>query len=311
MRKLPETHGSWLSVLAVEKRVALEGILGVQLGDVLGCGHFGCVLDSDSPWAVKLTTDPVEVEMWVQLQNAIAKKGSGQWGLTRVKEIVRLKPNLHGKRVWAVMREKVEPLLAAETGTISERTRVEIGLPPPQYEDYEEWKSSLIYRKDHDEYLGDRLEHTYGMNPTDVAATLTMVGNLRRFNHALLEYDSVLYDTRDARASYKWATEKGDDRKNVAGWVKCRIQTIFGWTISTPSAHPFESIYHTLFDLAYYEVYLGDLALENIGWRVAEKIESSKMPAGLVIFDPRLHTGESSGKKLELPERLVQNRGRR
>jgi hypothetical protein len=98
----------------LSRRERIEEALDLPLGQPLGCGHFGCVFDSTAPWVVKLTRDPTEGAIWQKLRLWAMETSYGTDGIARVKDIVRLRPDLKfGRREWpihAIVREAALPL---------------------------------------------------------------------------------------------------------------------------------------------------------------------------------------------------------
>jgi hypothetical protein len=301
-----EKHGE-LAAFVDAKREQLQAILQLELLDYLGCGYFGCAVDTPEPWVVKFTTDEAEVDMWVDIIAVAAKKRAVWWGIANVKEIVRLKPNVAGQKVWAIVREKVEPLIDDQRH-MSERTRIMLGLPV--FRDYG-WDDRYLHSSSNDKALRKILTEDYEVPMSEQLAIFEKLLAMQQFNKAIYEYERAVRDGLDSFSAYQWTTEKGSGNQNYAGWLKCKLSSAFAFTHGHTALDVFEGIYHALFDLAYYEVYLGDLNFSNIGWRLPPEGGRRKVEHGLVIYDPRLHTGVASGSARELPERLVQNRGRR
>lgn len=103
----------WVEAL-MTKRHAIAGALGVPLGEMLGCGHWGCVFESVSPWVVKFSIDPTEGPIWSKIGGILADEAYGADGFVELKSITRLTPDLRvggkNRKVWAIVREAVEPV---------------------------------------------------------------------------------------------------------------------------------------------------------------------------------------------------------
>lgn len=109
----------WVEAL-LTKRAALEKVLGVPLGEMLGCGHFGCVFDSTPPWVVKFSIDPTEGPIWSKIVGLMKGEQYGEGGFPEIKSITRILPDIpyggRKKKVWAIVREAVEPVYKSDGG---------------------------------------------------------------------------------------------------------------------------------------------------------------------------------------------------
>jgi hypothetical protein len=117
------------------RRAKIASVLGVgRLRRKLGCGHWGCVYAVDAPWVVKITADPTEAPIWNQLDRLQAQHAEVFGGVARVRDVVRLLPDLpYGSaalRVHAIVREAAEPFLCG--GQASPTT--ETALAPEEYQ---------------------------------------------------------------------------------------------------------------------------------------------------------------------------------
>lgn len=129
---------SWVAAL-VESKDALGRAIKSPLKDMLGCGHWGCVFDSTGPWVVKLTIDPNEAPIWERILRLLDEEGYGQGGLVRVKGLYRLEPGVtyggRSKRVYAVVREAVDPVFISVSGSkaeLSASTKRKLGVAVAQ-----------------------------------------------------------------------------------------------------------------------------------------------------------------------------------
>jgi hypothetical protein len=106
---------SWVKE-ALGRHGRLEAQLGVQIGELLGCGGWGCVFDTNTHWVVKLTLDPREVAAWNWLDRFTHRHGDEAAGVARVGDLVELSPRVYDpdsrseRSAFLVLREKVEPL---------------------------------------------------------------------------------------------------------------------------------------------------------------------------------------------------------
>lgn len=134
----------WVTEL-MEQRAALSRALGVPLGELLGCGNWGCVVDSTPPWVVKFTIDPNEGPIWSKIQRLLDEEDYGQGGLVRVERIARIEPGvMYGgrrKKVVAVVREAVAPVFHYVRGrwghsldrtALTPHTKTALGIDPAE-----------------------------------------------------------------------------------------------------------------------------------------------------------------------------------
>lgn len=108
----PRVKG-WVKTL-LEHQEPLERAAGGRLGPVLGCGHWGCVVDLlDTPYVLKLTVDPTEAHVWSKISELIEEERYGDDGFPRLKRIFELQPGIpYGRqgrvrRAYGIVREKI------------------------------------------------------------------------------------------------------------------------------------------------------------------------------------------------------------
>lgn len=106
----------WVEVL-LKHRSALERAAGGKLGEMLGCGHWGCVFDMpNTPWVLKLTVDPTEAHIWSKILELIENEVYGANGFPRFKKLFKLEPGIPYGRTgktrvaYGIVREKVAPV---------------------------------------------------------------------------------------------------------------------------------------------------------------------------------------------------------
>lgn len=103
----------WVEHL-LTKRDAIEHAVGMPLGRMLGCGHWGCVFESEPPWVVKLSIDPTEGPIWMKITALIREEQYGDGGFAEILSVRRIMPNLivggRNRKVWAIVREGIEPV---------------------------------------------------------------------------------------------------------------------------------------------------------------------------------------------------------
>ena len=236
----------------LRKRERIEAILGQPIGDLYGCGHFGCVFRSTPPWSVKLTRDPTEGAMWAQLASFVRDNNYGTGGIARVRDIVRLRPDItFRRRTWpvhAVVREEILPLWEDRAGAghvltpySQERLRI---TKPRVYRPYESSEA-----KEFDELLT-------GLGAYREAATRWH--EAARFRHA-----------------YRARPIQEEAERKMLSATNLMSGPIGGY------------IGETLTVLADDGIYLRDVHQMNIGWRVHSRIgDEDELPETLIIFDP-------------------------
>ena len=72
----------WVEQL-LTKRDKIEKAIGMPLGTMLGCGHWGCVFESTAPWVVKLSIDPTEGPICVERSPGCCATSSGACRVSR------------------------------------------------------------------------------------------------------------------------------------------------------------------------------------------------------------------------------------
>lgn len=96
-------------------REKLEGLTGLRLGGIHGCGHYGCAFQTNDPrWVVKVTRDATEGPQQAKIRD-LQRKGS--YGMADafsiVREVYRLGMTLKFKGaenpVYVVVREDIHP----------------------------------------------------------------------------------------------------------------------------------------------------------------------------------------------------------
>lgn len=247
----------------LRKRDAYEKAIGMPLGEVLGCGHYGCVVASTDPWVVKLTIDPNEPYLWERAINHLDESGYGSMGIVRIKDVVQLNPKVEGKQVFAIVRESVIPVMGKGNNLSDHTRRVEdlgaftrgglFGRCPPQ-NDPERFGCGLRALGDYD-YMAKTL--------FNVVST--------RFGHRFV---SPWRDQSELPADSEKALTQAIRR--MQAWGSNSMQEI---------AQALECF------LAYGFV-LRDLHLGNIGWRIHERVPGldEELPTDRVVIYDLGHT---------------------
>jgi len=302
------------------KRDALERAIGMPVGELLGCGHFGCVFQSDPPWVVKLTVDPSEGPIWDTIQWAIDENGGyGGTGFARVAKVVRLRPDVgEGRRkraLYAIVREEVAPVFATIDGQVleSDETLEQIGLA-------EWWKSAGLEQRSALAWSSVRNEDWPTHRARDFARTLD---GLRHYLDAGRAQQALDAYRRLRTQRTRYAAARALDYYNLV-----QYDPNARWVTSVPKPDAQEIIVHrasraademvggvggylgeSLSMLAGMNIVLRDVHLMNIGWRLHECVsvdgdEDCSEPGAIVIFDPG-HT--PTERPTEIEERMIAN----
>jgi hypothetical protein len=253
----------WVDRL-IEKRGALERVVDAPLGHMLGCGSWGCVFESTSPWVVKFTIDPTEGAIWTIIKEWSSREQHAADGIVAVREIVRILPDVHvGVAVYplhAIVREAVQPMYQGDH--LSEWTLRELGLPEGYVVD------------------DDMLRRTSEWQSPDITQeTIRRAEGLLETIERLLSYRS---------AAGRWHESRQVLRKNYL------------LSEATDRAHALQRtrygalIGESLLSLIQEGIVLRDVHLANVGWRFHTRFGRP----GLVIFDPG-HTPVASGIEIE------------
>jgi hypothetical protein len=257
---------AWVEQL-LAKRDKIEKFLGLPLGTMLGCGHWGCVFESTPPWVVKLSIDPTEGPIWSKIKGLLDEEQWGLHGFPEIKSLHRITPDLvtpggRKKKVWAIVRENVEPVFVNRRDGLhfSDLTREKYGLP-----------------------LGLRSPalKDYGPGAQDLDTALDGLGMYRML-------------------ATEWHKRKNPRASPFAFWIhsksledaEYKINRVVETMFNGPAMAP---LGESLNMLASHGVYLRDVHLLNIGWHIARDADDWDR---IVIFDPG-HTPTAGGKDIE------------
>jgi len=236
---------AWVEAL-LTKREAIERAVGVPLGIMLGCGHWGCVFESEPPWVVKLSIDPTEGPIWSKIAGLMRDEVWGLQGFPEIKSLHRIVPDIvyggRKRKVWAIVRENVVPVFVnSRRGlSFSDFTRAKYGLPEGV--------------SPHGRALAQ-----YGRDAED----------LQRALDGLHEYK---------RAAQSWHDFHGIPSQRETH--EYRMQRVAEIAFQGPACAP---LGESLNMLASHGVYLRDVHLLNIGWHVGRDDDDWDR---IVIFDP-------------------------
>jgi hypothetical protein len=263
---------AWVEAL-LTKRDKIEKAIGMPLGTMLGCGHWGCVFESTPPWVVKLSIDPTEGPIWSKIMGLVSEEQYGALGFPEIKSLHRITPDIpyggRKKKVWAIVREGIEPVYKSTPANISlggrkgEFTTSFLQRAAGNEADFDRCMSSLLNYK-----MLATAWHDLGLRP-------------RR--------GAVFQEYRQDRARREYGTREEIEEK---------IQRV---TDMGFSGSAFAPLGESLSMLASNGVYLRDVHMLNIGWHVTRDADDWDR---IVIFDPG-HTPTAGGKDIE--EALVEN----
>ena len=243
----------WVRAL-LEHRDALEQAADAQIGELLGCGHWGCVLELvDSPYVLKLTIDPTEAPIWARIHVLTNDYGFGD-GFPEVHRIFRLEPPVmywgKARIAHGIVREKVSPAFGTR-GTLTPSTLRYLGLS---------WESEKPPA-----FSYEALNHfDYSQLPRAQA----VIGDVREFVRTV----EALRLYRELAG--EWHARHLHNRELLRDKIQSVIFRMEGWVGNALS--------ESLSMLLQNDVVLRDTHLGNVGWRVDENMG----PLGLVIFDP-------------------------
>jgi hypothetical protein len=312
---------AWVEQL-LTKRDKIEAAIGMPLGAMLGCGHWGCVFESTPPWVVKLSIDPTEGPIWSKIAGLVRDEQWGLQGFPEIKSIHRITPDLvtggRKRKVWAIVRENVEPVFkeykARELGLhgggtvlrTSPYTTEKLGLHAPvgAY-DFQRPRGEVA---DAAVMLGLRRPSP----PAELSAWTPQQEDFGRAIDGLMKYKEAATAWHTLRSparthgqiktqSYyraQFGCGGPSQDRDCLEKIEYRLNRIVETMFHGPACAP---LGESLSMLASNGVYLRDVHLLNIGWHVARDADDWDR---IVIFDPG-HTPTKSTGGIE--EALVEN----
>lgn len=116
------TFEEW-SELLERKGDDLEHALGMRVGDIIGCGAFGCVVESVPGRVIKLTSERqhhgdlgAELAFWTRMKKEQERPRSpASQGVAHIDRIASITDKDTGEKYIAVLREDVVPVMNTET----------------------------------------------------------------------------------------------------------------------------------------------------------------------------------------------------
>jgi hypothetical protein len=286
----------------LEKQDQLEDMLGVRLGEILGCGYFGCVVATDGPWVVKLTVDETEGPIWSAVEDVVTRNwgqtGEHLAGWPRVREIVELQPgvSLHGRelKLYAIVREAAEPAFArwGPTDYVSthatlkalgmNRKMIEQGYDPVS----EELRSQPRYVTAnimHDlVHLQDRGRATRKQMLEIAKKSTRMIECLKQIYH----YNLIGKEVRDVYL--EWYEDQAEAREGavlhfVGQVASDEVHLVASELEDNEFGEPLGELFQALVDET---IVLADVHAMNLGWRQHATVDGDTLPKCLMVIDP-------------------------
>lgn len=270
----------------LEHQSSLEHAAGGRLGEVLGCGHWGCVLDMPrTPWVLKLTVDPTEAHIWSKILSLMEDERYGEDGFPRFKKLFKLEPGIpYGTRgrkriAYGIVREKVMPTFRYErkwgslyltdaSKQVLGLDKLELPVPGKKRGEVVRIPRPISYRDLLSVPILQGSEHKVE----------SFVSNIE----ALTRYREFARDYHEARYSEYGRTN----------WLRlCEREAN---KMNGPIGGP---LGESLLMLASNNVVLNDVHQLNIGWRFLPEVEGIEGYPCLVVFDP----GHTPTAKRPLP----------
>lgn len=283
---------AWAHFIETMKQ-SFQETIAAPIGRRLGCGLYGCVFSSQTPWVVKITRDPTEGPVWAYMAELFGDPElAGDFpAFLRVQDVVRIRPDVlfNGKEqpVFGIVREEARPVVI-EPGNISLESLEKCGITRDMLD-----AASIE-------------EDTPPFN--DIGAVVT---DARIFPAAVRDAFGDLYSTliglrdyrRNAMVFHKWRGRlyrgdyvrygvSRDDAEAVADealrhMLDAAESVKHAWNDRSKPNHFGVEIGDTLLNaMKYGDLAFQDLHLFNIGWRVHEQIALDVQPPCMVILDP-------------------------
>lgn len=123
------TFNEWSRLVAL-KGDDLQEALGAKVGDIIGCGAFGCVVASDPGKVIKLSSFQAhgggdeELSFWTHMKSEQKRPNSpASKGVVKIDKVALITDKDTDEDYVAVLRDDVEPLFSHEDQGMSEATR--------------------------------------------------------------------------------------------------------------------------------------------------------------------------------------------
>jgi hypothetical protein len=287
----------------LEKQDQLEELFGLRLGDILGCGYFGCVIETDGPWVVKLTVDPTEGPIWSAIEDVVTKT----WGETghylaawpRVREIVQLDPGVtmhDGEHaLYAIVREAALPAFSHSRSGMSaiqsnHVTLLKMGMTQRMIDSgydpvIDEWKTPVRNVTPH--VMHELVHLDIGrVTRKKMLEIGKQVANMVETLKELYHYSD---SGKEAREVYlEWYSDQAEARESavrhlIDSVTKDEVHMFMDELTDNEFGWPFAELFTTLVDNY---IVLADVHAMNIGWRQQKTINGEAQPNCLMVIDP-------------------------
>lgn len=273
----------WVEVLMQHR--PLERAAGGALGELLGCGRWGCVVDIvGSPYVLKLTVDPTEAHVWAKIVELIESEGYGADGFPRIKKIFKLEPGIpygragRSRKAYGIVQEALAPVFTAGTYGVelTEFTKRHLGLGSFA-------AARVVYERLRDKAV------TALPDPAQrkVKEFIENIEAVDMYREAALDYHDRGFWLRPGvprHVKARLRAHRGDTQKATQA-AEC-----MGGTIGA-------ALGESLSMLASNEVILNDVHVFNLGWRFLPDVEGIEGYTCLVLFDP----GRTPTDRYQLP----------
>jgi len=279
----------------------------MPMGEILGCGLFGCVFQSDGPWVVKITHDETEGEVWAYMAELLGDPEVSEDldAFLRVKDVARIRPDVifNGEEapVFGIVREEALPVLV-QGGIATPETLRRVGVT-------EEMLSRAGVSEPSVNTLSREIHRFPEPQRTWLRELFVVLVALQRYRKYALEF----YKWRGMITHGDYGGLHQDEAEEIADAsfrdMLDSITTMRGDGYVNQFG---EDIGKTLLSaVTFGDLVFRDLHLMNVGWRVHETIDGDRRPKCMVILDPgAMRTPYSPDiRELELLENRAPYRG--
>lgn len=260
--------------------------LDVPIGERLGCGRYGCVFDSTSPWVVKVTRDESEGPIWSYMSELLGDPEYHKLlpSFLRVRDVVRVRPDVIFndvvQPVFAIVRESAAPVfdqvqvvnprdkydVSFETA-LSEQTLSILGMTASAL------KKAQLQRPVLYTNVSERVRLLPKGVQKDFAEFHFAIEATRAYRHSAITFHRLRWQSKKSPAEIALTEEaQADMRAACTVLQRFDISTELGDTLLTAEQEA---------DLVFQ-----DMHMYNIGWRTHRTISREKLPQCMVILDP-------------------------
>jgi hypothetical protein len=299
----------WAAFLESNKD-RFQRTITAPIGGLLGCGLFGCVYESESPWVVKLTRDKTEGPIWAYMAELLGDPEVTDElnAFLRVNDVVRVQPDVifdeEEMPIYCIVREEGLPVLAEPGLRVTKETQRRIGITPKILADIgideEEPSINVLGR------LGDALPPAIQESLADFYSLIVALKYYR--SHALVFHKwrgKLTHGDYEGLEQYQ-AEEIADEA------FRGMLDSIDGMRHRNNRPNRFGLEIGTTLAAAvnFGDLVFQDLHLYNIGWRIHETIGQDRRPPCMVILDPGAMATPYSPEIREV-ELMLENLGRK